>query len=130
MNAPEVKDSVSPTLVIDCTGTVIDCNPAAERCFHVSPGGAVRRPIWELYAGVAPATVPYETALEQSRARYERILSRGLVGERSHEVLFEDILFIDGTVRRARSDLYRVRNNGVMAILSVPRTTTLLDGSP
>ena len=99
-----------PTMVADHTGVVRAWNRAAERCTGLSSERVIGRPLWEVEASVAPATVPYEQALESARRRFHALVAGHHTGDdgwthRSRGA----ILSTSGTLHFVRTEVFPIQ---------------------
>jgi PAS domain-containing protein len=95
------------TVVVDETGTIVEWNPAAERCTGIARTAALGRLLWEVQAGVAPAAMPYEAALATAHDQFEEfILLSRTEGTDWHRTFESDLLSAHGTLHTIRTEVF------------------------
>lgn len=100
----------SPIVAIDRSGSIVEWNRAAEECTGIPRSEAIGSELWRLQARIAPATIPYERALQQSHATFDDWVTMS-VDENSTwlEEYESEILTPRGEVHHLHTEIFPLR---------------------
>lgn len=111
---------ISPIFVTDRSGAVVEWNRAAELYTGITRSEAVGTVIWDLQARIAPATTPYEEALDNSHTRFRDYVSMSDSRESSwHETLEGHILSTNGIEHEFKVEVFPIRVRDRLYIVGI-----------
>jgi PAS domain-containing protein len=124
----------------DTTGRIIEWNAAAESLTGIAREDALAGTIWDICSGVAPAVIPYEIAVRETRDVFLRLLdeirhasTQGVIGTQPSARRFTcNVLSTTGELREVRFDCFPVWFEGepVLCGCVIPAEPAQDDGSP
>lgn len=120
--------STYPMIAVDGTGLVVAFNRAAEEFTGLSAEEAAGRPIWELQAGIAPAAMPYEIALERAQTSFGELVRLAVEDPVGWHRTFEvELLGRHGRLMSARSEVFPLVVDRRVMIVSMMLSPRLVD---
>ncbi|MEX2444964.1 MAG: PAS domain S-box protein [Alkalispirochaeta sp.] len=110
---------IRPMVVADRLGCVVEWNDAAGEWTGLKRERVLGRPLWEVQASVAPATIPYEKACSAARDTFLRLVHQSEREDRPWHLHTDgDILSATGTVRHIHSETFPVWVGSELVIVS------------
>jgi PAS domain-containing protein len=106
-------------IAADRSGYVVEWNDAAGQCTGLARERVIGRPLWEVQASVAPATIPYEKACSAARDTFLRLVHQSEREDRPWRVHTDgDILSTTGMIRHVHSETFPVWVGQELVIVS------------
>jgi PAS domain S-box-containing protein len=113
------RSHIRPMFAANRSGFLVEWNDAAGECTGLARERVIGRPLWEVQASVAPATVPYEKAWSAARDRFLRLVHQSEREDRPWHVHSDgDILSTTGMVRHVHSETFPVWVGRELVIVS------------
>ncbi len=113
------RSHIRPMVAADRSGCVVEWNDAAGHCLGLARERVLGRPLWEVQASVAPATIPYEKAYSAARDTFLRLVHQSERADRPwHLHADSDILSATGAVRHIHSEIFPVWVGSELVIVS------------
>jgi PAS domain S-box-containing protein len=100
----------SPIVAVNRSGSIVEWNRAAEVCTGIPRNEAIGSELWRLQARIAPATIPYEQALQQSHDAFDDWVTMSIDENRSWLEEYEsEILTPRGEVHHLHTEIFPLR---------------------